>query len=172
MERKEYLQRPLINGVVYEIQEDRIRISSPDSLFINITKDKEIPLPEVKRLFRELKKIAKTDSRIKLKGVTKFLPTIRALHVSYMEGRELVEKNFSDIGELCRLIQKEGLHIGCVHDELLQAAFDKSHEIERLHYRNSEYFRFIQCYATLRNAVQKEPWKTAGMISYTVHLLS
>ena len=171
MERKEYLQRPLIEGVVYERQEDWIRVSSPGTLFLYITKDKEIPLPEVERRCRELRKTARACKKIKLRGVTKFLPTIRALHVSYLESRKLVEKNFSEIGELCRQIQTEGLHVGCIDDELLQAAIGKSHEIDRLHYRSSEYFRFIQCYANLKRALQNKAWKDDAIVNYTVFLL-
>lgn len=171
MERKEYLQRPLIEGVVYEIQDDRIRISCPGTMLLDIAKDKKIPLSEVERLFRELKEKAMAHPKIKLKGVTKFLPTIRALYVSYQDGRKLLEKNFSEIGELCRQIQTEGLHVGCIDDELLQAAISKSHEIERLHYRSSEYFRFIQCYANLKRALQNKAWKDDAIVNYTVFLL-
>ena len=76
-DRKEYLQRPLIEDVVYEITDNLIRVSNSNTLFINLTKRNRIQLAEVEKLFRELRKIAKNNPKLKLNGVTKFLPTIR-----------------------------------------------------------------------------------------------
>ena len=79
-DRKEYLQRPLIEDVIYEITDNLIRVSNSNTLFINLTKRNRIQLAEVEKLFRELRKIAKNNPKLKLKGVTKFLPTIRELY--------------------------------------------------------------------------------------------
>lgn len=37
-DRKEYLLRPLIEGVVYEITDNLIRVSNSNTLFINLEK--------------------------------------------------------------------------------------------------------------------------------------
>ena len=46
-DRKEYLLRPLIEGVVYEITDNLIRVSNSNTLFINLEKRERIQLTEV-----------------------------------------------------------------------------------------------------------------------------
>ena len=41
-DRKEYLLRPLIKGVVYEITDNLIRVSNSSTLFINLEKRERI----------------------------------------------------------------------------------------------------------------------------------
>lgn len=170
-DRKEYLQRPLIEGVVYDITDNFIRVSNSNTLFINLEKRDRIQLEEVEKLFRELRKIAKDNPKLKLKGVTKFLPTIRKLYPEYCESASLIEKNFSEIGELFRQIETDGLHMGCRDDELLNLANAKRFEIERQHYRNTPYSQFVRCYTNLKSALKMQGWKDEGIISYTVLLL-
>lgn len=170
-DRKEYLLRPLIEGVVYEITDNLIRVSNSNTLFINLEKRERIQLTEVEKLFRELRKIAKNNPRLKLKGVTNFLPIIRELYPEYCDSVSLIEKNFSEISELFRQIKIDGLHIGCCDDELLNLANAKRFEIERQHYQNGPYSRFVRCYTNLKSALKMRGWKDGEVVSYTVLLL-
>lgn len=170
-DRKEYLQRPLIEDVVYEITDNLIRVSNSNTLFINLTKRNRIQLVEVEKLFRELRKIAKNNPRLKLKGVTKFLPTMRELYPEYCKSVSLIEKNFSEISELFRQIKTDGLHRGCCDDDLLNQVYTKRFEIERQHYGNSPYSRFVRCYTNLKSALKMRGWENEGIVSYTVLLL-
>jgi hypothetical protein len=170
-DRKEYLQRPLIEDVVYEITDNLIRVSNSNTLFINLTKRNRIQLAEVEKLFRELRKIAKNNPKLKLKGVTKLLPTIRELYPEYCESASLIEKNFSEISELFRQIKIDGLHVGYRDDELMNLVYAKKAEIERQHYSSSPYSRFVRCYTNLKSALKMRGWEDEGIVSYTVLLL-
>lgn len=170
-DRKEYLQRPLIEGVVYDITDNFIRVSNSNTLFINLEKRDRIQLAEVEKLFRELRKIAKDNPKLKLKEVTKFLPTIRKLFPEYCESASLIEKNFSEIGELFRQIETDGLHMGCRDDELLNLANAKRFEIERQHDRNGSYSRFVKCYKNLKSTLEMRGWENERIAGYTVLLL-
>ncbi len=170
-DRKEYLQRPLIEDVVYVITDNNIRVSSPGTLYINLEKRDRIQLSEVERLFRELREVAKTTPKLKLKGVTKFLPTIRELYTEYCKSVELIEKNFLEISELFRQIQTDGLHRGYVDDELLNRAYSKKSEIERQYYSNSTYSRFVSCYTNLKSALKMRHWEDERIVCDTVLLL-
>lgn len=171
IDRKEYLQRPLIEGVVYEMTDNLIHVSDSNTLFINLEKRNRIQLAEVEKLFRELRKIAKNNPRFKLKGVTKFLPTIRELYPKYCESASLIEKNFSEIGELFRQIETDGLHMGYLDDELLNLADAKRFEIERQHYRNTPYSQFVRCYMNLKSALEMRSWENERIAGDTVLLL-
>lgn len=169
--RKEYLQRPLIEGVVYEMTDNFIRVRNSNTLFINLEKSDRIQLAEVEKLFRELRKIAKENPKLKLKGVTKFRPTIRELYPEYCKSISLIEKNFSEISEMFRQIQIDGLHIGCRDDELLNLANAKRFEIERQHYKNTSYSRFVRYYTNLKSALKMRSWEDERIVGYTVILL-
>lgn len=170
-DRKEYLQRPLIEDVVYEITDNLIRVSNSNTLFINLTKRNRIQLAEVEKLFREIRKIAKNNPKLKLKGVTKFLPTIRELYPEYCEGASLIEKNFSEISKLFRQIKIDGLHRGYRDDELMNLSYAKKAETERQHYSSSPYSQFVRCYTNLKSALKMRGWEDEGIVSYTVLLL-
>lgn len=170
--RKEYLRRPLIKGVIYQIGDNFIRVSSPNTIFINMEKSPHILLSDIENFFRELRKIAKHTPKLKLKGVTRFISTIRELHSAYVQGAELMEKNFSEIIELFRQIQIDGLHVGYVDDELLNLANTKRFEIEELHYRSSPYLRFVRCYTTLKTILAERNWENEEIEHCVVSLLS
>lgn len=171
IDRKEYLRRPLIKGAIYQIGDNSIRVSSPNVIFINMEKSPPILLPEVENLFRELRKIAKHTPKLKLKGVTRFTSAIRELYPAYIESVELIEKKFSEISELFRQIQIDGLHIGYVDDELLNLTNTKKFEIERLLYRNSPYSRFVRCYTTLKTVLAERNWENKDIECFIVSLL-
>lgn len=63
MERNQYLQRPLIEGVVYEVTDSKIEVASPHTIFLSARRVTEIPLSEVEKLFRKLKKKQKTPGK-------------------------------------------------------------------------------------------------------------
>ena len=61
--------------------------------------------------------------------------------------------------------------MGCRDDELLNLANAKRFEIERQHYPNSPYSRFVRCYTNLKSALKMRGWENEGIVSYTVLLL-
>ena len=60
--------------------------------------------------------------------------------------------------------------MGCRDDELLNLVNAKRFEIERQHYQNSPYSRFVKCYMNLKSALKKR-WEDEEIVSYTVLLL-
>ena len=83
MTRTEYLQRPLIKDVVYEITPDKIRVSNTNTVFVEARNCRRLTLQEVRQHFRELQQAAKTSGKVRLKGVTRFMPAIRDLYPKY-----------------------------------------------------------------------------------------
>lgn len=61
--------------------------------------------------------------------------------------------------------------MGCRDDELLNLANTKRFEIERQHYQNCPYSRFVRCYTNLKSALKMQGWKDEGIVSYAVLLL-
>lgn len=171
MERNQYLQRPLIEGVVYEVTDSKIEIASPHTIFLSARRVTEIPLSEVEKLFRKLKKEAKDSGKVRLNGVSKFLPVIRALYPSYHMAVEQTNKLFSEIVEMVRKIEADGIHMGCSDDELLREARGKEQKIESFSYRNTDYFRYVEHYQNIRDILSTKSWEGENVIKEVIRLV-
>ena len=171
MERKEYLQRPLIEGVVYEITNSKVRISSPHTVFLSADRQTVIPLPEVERLFRELKKEAKDSGKIRFKGVSKFLPTVRTFYPSYQEAVQQMNYLFSEITEIARKIKADGLHRGCSDDVLLEEALSKEKKIMMYYHHNTDFSRYSEQYQHIKEILSAKCWKNESLVSAVIRFV-
>lgn len=122
---EEYLQRPLIKGIVYKTDKDEIRVQDDCTVFIQIRNCRKVTLQEVQAHFRQLKQEASASGKVKLKGATKFLPAVRQLYPAYCASCDKIERIFAELTELVRQIERDGIHMGYSDDELLEAAIWK-----------------------------------------------
>ena len=83
MTRQEYLNRPLIKDVIFDIRDNRVLVQGPGTTFIQAHRREKVLLSTVEHQFLQLKKIAKNNRNVKLKGVSKFLPAVRKLYPGY-----------------------------------------------------------------------------------------
>lgn len=173
MTREEYLKRPLVEDVVYEISENKIRISSPHTIFIEIIKPDIISLTEMEQMFRKLKKAVKEKKNVTVKGVTKFLPTVRDLYTEYLQAIETISKNFTEAFQLSQQIKIDGIHIGCLDDEVMLKLLEKQDEIAKQYHRGTAFSRFVGYYHKLKEAhqdIQKIKHEECEISKYIVHL--
>ena len=171
MDRNEYLQRPLIEGVVYEITDESVMISSPYTKYIVVRKDSEVPLPEVESQFRKLKKEAKESGKVRLNGVTKFLPTIRSLYPSYRMAIERTNTLFEEIVKMVPKLEADGLHIGCTDDELLKEIREKEWEILKFHNVNTDYSRYLRLHHNVKNVLARKPWRAENLVRIMIRIV-
>lgn len=116
-------------------------------------------------------KEAKDSGKVRLKGVSKFLPVIRALYPSYHMAVEQTNKLFSEIVEMVRKIETDGIHMGCSDDELLREAREKEEKIASFGYRNTDYFRYVEHYQNIREILSTNPWKGENVARVVIRLL-
>lgn len=162
-------QRPLIEDVVYEIGPDRVYVHSPGSIFINAKRSEIIQLTAMEGLYKQLVKIARNDRSLKLKGVTKFLPTVCALYPQYCEAVHAMNRLFSELVEIAVTIRADGIHSGCRDDELLEEANEKQYAMRKFCYRNTAYSQFLDYYDLLQQCLRDKPWNEEG-VHYTIVL--
>ena len=170
MKRTEYLQRPQIEGVVYEITTEMIRVACDHSLFIHIRNCRRVTLEEVQRYFQELKQTTAASGKVKLKGMTKFMPTVRKLYPSYCTICDRIEKLYAELTELVRQIQQDGIHTGCSNDELLEAAVRKQNEISRYYWSNSDYSRFLSYHDNVCCILREKLWEQTDVAGCTFRI--
>lgn len=155
MTREEYLKRPLIEDVVYEISENRIRIASPHTIFIEITKSEIIPLTEVEHMLRIVKKAVKEKKKnITLKGVAKSLSSTRELYKEYSQANETISKNFIEAVQLVQQIKVDGIHNGCLDDEVMIKLLEKQYKITQQYHQGTAFSQFTSYYYKLKEIRQ------------------
>lgn len=170
MKRTEYLQRPLIEGVVYEITPDMIRVACDHTLFIHIRNCRRVTLEKTQRYFQELKQTVATSGNVRLKGVTKFMPAVRKLYPSYCAACDHIEKLYTELTELVRQIQQDGLHRGCNNDELLEVAIQKQNEISQYYWRDNSYSRFLSYHDDVCCILREKLWEQKDVAGCTFRI--
>lgn len=168
MTREEYLRRPLIEGAVFDITTEHVRVYDDCTLFLNVHSCRRIELREVRQRFAKLRSIVKSTTKLTLKGTTKFMPAVRKLYPTYCAACDDIERLFAEATDLVRRIERDGLHMGCSDDEVLEAAIRKQNEIGKYYYRNSDYFRFLAYDKCIRHALMHQPWKDNWIEHYTL----
>lgn len=172
VERSEYLKRPLVEGVVYKISEEEVDIQCSHTSFIQIVSaGKPIDLFEIERLFKELRSAAKASGKVKLKGVTKFLPKVRRLYPLYLISYNKMVTLFAEIVELSKQLQADGIHSGFRDDELLDSITVRKWEIEKLHFHNTDYSKFCYLYNNLKRVMTERLWEQENIESCTIPLV-
>lgn len=173
MTREEYLKRPPIEDVVYEISENTIRIASPHTIFIEIIKPGIISLTEVEQVFRMVKKAVKEKKSVTLKGVTKFLPTVKELYAEYLQAIETISKNFTEAFQLSQQMKVDGIHIGYLDDEVMLKLLEKQNENAKQYYLGTAFSRFAGYYQKLKNVqqdIQNIKHEECETSKYIIHL--
>ena len=166
MTREEYLRRPPIEGVVFEIATEHVRVYNDCTLFLYVHDCRRVALEDVRQRFAELRGIAKSTAKLTLKGTTKFMPAVRELYPAYRASCDDIERLFSEATDLVRRMERDGIHRGCSDDEVLEAAIRKQNEIGRYYYRTSAYSRFLAYDKCIRHALMYQPWKDNGIAHY------
>lgn len=171
MTREEYLRRPFIKGVVYRIEKDKIQIWNDNTLFIQIYNRRKITLQEVQSHFRQLQQEAKASGKVRLKGSTKFLPAVLKLYPAYCASCNDIERLFTELTELVRQIERDGIHMGCLDDEVLEVAIRKQNEIARYYYRSSDYSRFLGYNNCVCHELTNKQWKNENVVACTISIV-
>lgn len=165
---EEYLQRPLIKGIVYKIDNNEIRIWNDSTIFIQIHNCRKVTLQTLQANFRQLQQEAKASGKVK--GVTKFLPAVRQLYPAYCASCDNIERLFAKLTELVRRIEQDGIHTGRSDDVLLDAATREQYEITRYYYRNTDYSRFMDYNDRIRDYLRDKPWQDEDIVACIIPL--
>lgn len=158
MTRQEYLERPLIEGVLFEITGDWVRVHCPHAIYIEKHRREVIPFTEVEHLYKQLVEAAKNDPRLKLKGARKFLPALRGLYPQYCEAVHAMNRLFSELVAIAVELRSDGIHSGCRDDELLEEANKKESAMRKFRNRDTAYSRFLDHYNFLQQCLRDKTW--------------
>lgn len=165
--REEYLKRDLIPNVKYIVNDEHIIVSSDSTIFININNCQRVSLDNVLYMVKELKSTAKTNKKIKLKGINKIITEAKEYYNGYLTVCNDVLFIYDETKEAIKTIKKDGIHIGFRDDEVLNELSKKIRKISEHYYRNTDYSKFLDVYYRLNDILNKREWENPNLITVT-----
>ena len=113
-----YLSRPLIDGISYEISDTRIAIQSSCTCYINCMRPTRMDKDALLRQYRNVLAMAKAQG-IRIKYAKHVRKTIQQLWPAYEADFAEQDKLFDRLVELAWQVKARGIHWRSVDDEVL-----------------------------------------------------
>lgn len=165
-----YLERELLGGVSYEINEDYINIGCNHTNFIRVTRE-DMHFSE-KEMYDQLKKIKTLSggSPYKVIGTAKIKKFIKENWAVY----EAEVKNGLDIYE--KMIQKanevkaRGIHYGCSDDEVLSELEILRNKYQEMYWRTSMFSKMNRIFLRLVEVVRDLEFPDCLVVSGKLYL--
>lgn len=112
---REYLSRPLVEDVTFEIGPTRISIHSPHTIYIGVTLPKRYQRDRLLETYRRVLRAAKSKG-IQVRYGRHFSRTIKDRWAEYEAACEEMESLFRRLIEQAKRVQTRGIHYGSVDD--------------------------------------------------------
>ncbi len=123
-----YLSRPLIEGVSYEISDTDIAIQSPHTCYVRCKLPRRRDKDALLRQYSGVLAVAKAQ-RVKISYTLHIRKTIQELWPEYEDACAEREKLFAQLKKLAQDVKTRGIHLGTVDDEVLSAAQEVSEKL-------------------------------------------
>lgn len=133
---KEYLKRPLVKDIKYEIDKNRIYIVSESTGFFNCIRMKALKQEEVLSKYSELIKKCRSKG-IKIKYSFGFKKFVLNNWMAYTRDMQKYNKIFDSLYKKTKELSIRGVHIGFSDDEYLKECTMLSWELLPFTYRDS-----------------------------------
>ena len=127
----EYLDRPLIDEVVFEITETRVSIQCPSTIFVRCVLPERCNKKAMLRLYRRVLQLAKAR-KVKISYSLHIHKTIREQWDAYIAAREEQEQIFQQLRESATTVQQRGIHLGYCDDTELDKAIKYSWRVAEI----------------------------------------
>ena len=131
----EYLERPLIEGVGYEISETRVTIQSPNTCFVSYVLPERCQKDQMLNKYQCILRMAK-EQGIRISYSRHIRKTIQEKWPDYVAGREKQEQLFNELRKAASTVQQRGIHMGHVDDKELDKVYQIVGLLDKLHFSN------------------------------------
>ena len=148
MTDKEYLEKPLVPGLSFELSKYRIRIVSDSTIFVSVNKIDRLIQEDVLALYKSILGMCKQYG-IKILYKNSFKKHLLVLWGDYT--REVDEYNamFEELRKKAEKVEKRGIHYGCSDDIVLKEMTDYANSMNPYLYRTSAISKVNEIYREL-----------------------
>lgn len=149
-----YLSRPLIDGMRYDISGARVMIQCPHTCFVNCSLPGRVDKDTLLRQYGHVLAMAKAQE-IKIRYTKHIRRTIRQLWPAYEIACVEREKLFARLTELAQKVKARGIHLGAVDDEVLSTLEGIASQLAVYGYRTSATSQIADIGRTLSELERK-----------------
>lgn len=138
-----YLSRPLIEGMRYEISDTHIVIQCPHTCFINYKLPHCWDRGALLRQYRRVLAMAKAQG-VRISYTLHIRRTLRELWPEYETACAERERLFARLKELAQEVKARGIHVGTADDNVLAALLEVSGQLTVYGYRDNPASRIAR----------------------------
>lgn len=156
---KKYLESRQIEDAEYELTENKIHITSKNTVWINLIREIEISKEGLLQYIELIEqKVKETGRGTKLVGNRKARQHINEIYDTYKETYNNLVKLFNEVLCYCYAIEKIGINYGASDDFLLKKVTEITVKMYKLRYDTPEYVSICSINRHLKKLVQTECW--------------
>lgn len=139
----DYLSRPLIEGMRYEISNSCIMIQCPHTCFINYELPRRWDRGTLLLQYRRVLAMAKAQG-VRISYTLHIHRTLRELWPEYETACAERERLFARLKELAQEVKARGIHVGTADDDVLAALLEVSGQLTVYGYRDNPASRIAR----------------------------
>lgn len=145
-----YLKNDIIKGIQYKYEGGKLSVESDSTLFVGIQKMEYHGIEEFKKLYKEIKTLAKATG-VKITNHKR----MKEVYASFEEYTKLVAWQNGQVDELARLWYKKitdyPIRYGCSMDKGLGYLHKRADKVEQLYYTTSLTDQVNRTYRRLKD---------------------
>jgi len=146
----EYLSRPLIEGLVYIIENEHVKISSPHTIFAENRTIIPFMKDEILSMYKSVVQKAKSKG-VKISYKQHMRKTIIERWSEYEISCDNAKILFKRIIEQVKIVQERGIHRGTRDDSELDKLHKLCNEYNKFYWRSSIISHISSIYYSLKN---------------------
>lgn len=131
-----YLSKPLIPDTEFIIEDDRVKISTADTIYVHANLSPPIEKERVLALYKRVLALAK-EKKISISYSSHIRRSIRERWGEYAAARASMKALFPQIITQSRVVKERGLHYGTTNDRELEKLQRLCWDYQRFHYGGS-----------------------------------
>ena len=172
MTDKEYLAKPVLPNMKYEITDSKIYIANDNTGFINVSNIEKFRQEDILDKYKELLSICKQYG-VKISYTNKYKSYLLDIWPRYVKDVEDYKKFYAELKKKAERVQKRGIHYGCSDDLVLKDMIEFSYNLNSYRYRVSSISQVTEIYNTIVNHIRNinmEFQYNQNIVGYRIYL--
>ena len=172
MTDREYLSKPVLPNMKYEITDNRIYIANENTVFIQANNIEKFRQEDILDKYKELLAVCKKNG-VKISYTNKYKSYLLDIWPRYVKDVEDYKKFYNELKKKAEIVKKRGIHYGCSDDIALKDMTEFSYNLNSYQYRVSSISQVTEIYNTIINHIRninREFQYSPDIVGYRIYL--
>jgi hypothetical protein len=165
---EEYLSRELLTGIIFDIKDDFISVSSDHTNYCNLVRIKNnFNLKDILDLYSQVVNLAKSK-KVRVSKKNKYKDFIIENWDQYQLELKHYNDLFDEVIKAFKEVETRGLHMGTSDDIILDKAGTIKNQYAKVFYRTSTYSKIKDIYYSLEKLIDNLNSSAYELIQITI----